>query len=95
MTEQETIDDYRRVEAFLADPAVKRAFEKVKGFVEARLSDATTDAQALDAWRLSRALDMVATELVRTMDAGKIALQQMQQKEQQERARAARAPRKP
>lgn len=94
MTEQEQIDDYRRVESFLADPAVKRAFTKVKEYVYARFEDAKDKDQAEDAWRMSRALNMVSTALMTTMDDGKIASVQREQREVQERARAARAPRK-
>lgn len=94
MSDQEQIDDYRRVESFLADPAVKRAFQNVKEFVMARFEDARDNEAALDAWMLSRALSAVSTELIRTMDAGKMAAIQVAQRDQQERARAARAPRK-
>lgn len=94
MSEQEQIDDYRRVEAFLADPAVKRAFTKVKESVYRRFEDARDPEQALDAWMLTRALSQISTELIITMNDGKIAFQKQEQREQAERARAARAPRK-
>lgn len=90
-TEQELIDDYRRVEAFLADAAVKDAFRVVKDAVFAKFEAAQTSTQAEDAWMLSRALTEISTELVRTMAKGQFALKQVQLREQQEaRARATR-----
>ena len=94
MTEQEQIDAYRRMESFLADPAVKRAFQNVKDFIFGRFENAVDSEQAEDAWRMSRALTLVSTQLMRVIDDGKIAVQQQEHRELQERARNARAPRK-
>lgn len=90
-TEQQLIEDYRRVEAFLADDAVKDAFRVVKDAVFAKFEAAQTSTQAEDAWMLSRALGEISTELVRTMAKGQFALKVRTEREQkEERMRAAR-----
>jgi len=88
MTEQEEIDDYRRVEAFLADPAVKRAIATVNERIFAEFKGATTAVAMESAWAKSKALDLLADELMRTMDAGKMALRGREDREKSQSRQA-------
>ena len=89
-TEQEAIDDYRRVEAFLADPAVKEAFAEVDAQITREFKASKSNADMEAAWAKSKALDMLAGELLRTMNAGQVALMQREQREKDEAVKAAR-----
>ena len=90
-TEQQAIDDYRRVEQFLADPAVKEAIRVVNDKIFAEFKGATGSVQMEAAWAKSKALDMLSDELMRTMAQGQMLLRQRELKEkQEERVRASR-----
>lgn len=89
MTEQEQIDDYRRVEAFLADPAVKRAFKAVDERITAEFKAAQSSTQMEMAWAKSKALDALAGELMSVMVNGQMALKQREQKQEAENRRTA------
>lgn len=92
MSEQSEIDDYRRVEAFLADPSVRRALDGAKERFYAEFKAAKTEDARMNAWAKANVLDTLADELVRTMENGKVALIQREQREERERQVAARKP---
>jgi L-lactate utilization protein LutC len=90
VSRQQEIDDYHRVEAFLADPAVKRAIQKVTDDIFAEFKRAKTTVEMETAWAKSKALDALAGELVATMNGGKIAESQEKLDAQRVAAKEAR-----
>jgi hypothetical protein len=70
--------DGGRVEAFLADPAVKDAIERteVKYFAEFKAAD--TDSKRTSVWAKLKALDDVRLELKVTVDRGAVAKQELE-----------------
>lgn len=86
--EQQEINDYQRVEAFLADPAVKAAIKKLDEQFYAQFKGAETIEKRDQAWAKSRALDALSGELLATMSNGQQVLRQRELREAQERARA-------
>jgi hypothetical protein len=92
-TEQELIDDYRRVEAFLADPAVKGALRDLNAEIFEDFKRANAPEQKDAAWAISKALDLLSDKLIRTMAQGQMALKQKEQREAREQAQKARAKR--
>jgi hypothetical protein len=92
MSEQQEIDDFRRVEAFLADAAVRSALEGAKDRFYLEFKAAKTEDERTNAWAKANALDTLADELVRRMENGKVALIQREQREERERQIAARKP---
>ena len=80
------IDDGRRVEAFLADPAVKRAIQRVNDNIFTEFKSATTTVAMEGVWAKSKALDLLADELVRVMSNGQIAQHTRDQQEQRQHA---------
>lgn len=92
--EQKQIDDYRRVEAFLADPAVKEAIRKLDQGFYAAFKNASTPEKREEAWAKTAALEALSGELLATMSGGQLVLKKREQREQQEeRARASLRPR--
>jgi L-lactate utilization protein LutC len=73
VSREQEIDDYRRVETFLADPAVKRAIQKVNDDIYAAFKSAKSTVEMESAWAKSKVLDAFANELMATMNSGKIA----------------------
>lgn len=90
---QQTLkEDYRRVEAFLADPAVKAAIQRVADAAYAEFKGAKTPAERESAWAKGAALDAISDELTRVMDTGKLVVMKEQiAAAQEERQRAADA----
>lgn len=93
-SEQQAIDDYRQVEAFLAHPAVKEAFAEVDAQITREFKASKSNADMEAAWAKSKALDMLSGELLRTMDNGKLALRQREDREKKEAQAKAREPRR-
>lgn len=86
MSEQQDIDDGRAVEAFLANPAVKRALTAVRDRFYDEFKKATTGDERTNAWAKSRALDDLADELVGIMGNGKVAERQRDDREARQQA---------
>lgn len=94
LDEQKAIDDYVRVEAFLADPAVKSAIRKVSDGYYEQFRSADTAEKQQQVWAKSRSLDELSDELMRTMDNGRRAKKDREARElREERDRARRTPR--
>jgi hypothetical protein len=89
-TDDELIHDYKRVEAFLADPAVKDAIRTVRDrFYEVDFKQAKTPADREMAFAKSAALDALAEELIRTMAKGQAVAKAREITEQREARRLA------
>lgn len=84
--EQQEIDDGRRVEAFLADAAVKRALDTVRNQFYAEFISAKTSDERTNAWAKSNALVEVTNELVTVMSNGRVAQRQRDVREERQRA---------
>lgn len=84
-TEQQAIDDYRRVEAFLADPAVKAAIKAVRDGIYVEFQAAQSSVQMEMAWAKSKAMTAIEDELLRTMAQGQVALKARERREEQEK----------
>lgn len=87
-TEQASINDYRRLEAFLADPAVKRAIETVDADITKEFKESATPSQRESAWAKSQGLQKVCAALMATMENGKLALALREKRERDAEQRA-------
>lgn len=79
--------DAQRIEEFLKDPVVQRAFVALEGQCLAAFKSAKTDDERRDAQALARAGDSLIVELARVVDA---ATRERTEQDRRDRAAAAR-----